>query len=868
MRFSTPWSPDPDAWAKYVPELRSPGLEAECAGPIPGLPPVVQRFHDFFILPEGPLEIPTPPPVARDMLYYTLSASPVPPPGQDIPTGASARPAAPPPPVRSWQVVNLLWGVHVSYEQAWHWLGSSLGELVESISLTPGEELEIQVYTWDRTKLSKDLEATDLVDQKYETSLTMHDSSQIVKRMEKERNWEFGANVGFSYGVTVGMDFNIGGSTSDTMERRREQKQEFTSKTAQQVRSERKTKISTVRETGIEQRRRRLIKNENPTRSVTYNFYETLSHYRVEIAPVEIVWAVAIPNELPSITPEWIVCHEGILREHLLDPYKEEAFSAAQRLAKRCPTNIVAEALSRLYHAFTAQTIQSSEMPYTVVESENVPCRVEYNMTINGLIQNALRIGQVVDAFFAGGGNDLLGQAYHLAGIARRDPAPYFKINANFEYVAGFLQGAVLNPTLAGLLAGLKLVSDWYQPNLVQDPVSYWFNYCPMSKLAESALGFAASVIITASGGALANASSAEEGAEESPVQPLAATSPEQTQALEERLADQALFDGLKCHIEENLLYYMRPIWIAEDAGQRHARLAHQLLGGTAEEAMLATLIEDRLLGFHLNCSVFPVRMGPELEAALEEAVRSDELPGGWPAPQGPLNLISLMRKTGSTKKSAVRKHFEQLARNRFQASARELLDQTMKQALSYVENCGASDMQKAGKSREPAPLTPQQLPEVISDAEQRIQEALAAAKKRPESNLTKEEQETKVQVEQWLEHLSSVALKDEVAVRITNDVANASRVGRQVEENQDLKPIVVSLPDGGYHCEPVVGRCSAAEPLREREIEADLILREAESEQAKLETERRSKRLEAGKLAPESSLPVFRLKLEKADEG
>jgi hypothetical protein len=226
------------------------------------------------------------------------------------------------------------WGLFIAYEQAWHWQGASLGELIDSISLTPKEELEIQVYTWDRTKMSRDLETTDLVDQKTETSLTMHSSAQVMRRMEEETHWDFGVNVGFSSGITAGVELGIGQSSSDVMERRREQTQDLTSRTARQVRSERRVAISTVRETGVEERRTRKLRNPSPTRTVTFNFYETLAHYRVEMAPVETTWVVAIPNRLPEVTPAWVAGHEGILRDHLLDSGQSPSFGAARRLAQ------------------------------------------------------------------------------------------------------------------------------------------------------------------------------------------------------------------------------------------------------------------------------------------------------------------------------------------------------------------------------------------------------------------------------------------------------------------------------------------------------------------------------------------------------
>ena len=665
MRFPVPWSTDPESWKEYVPEISHPGVEAEepgCLLPPYGTPPVVHRFHDLFLTQDRPFDFTT----ADEFGDYLV---------ENV-----ENPCTPCPEtrcIRPWEVQQVRCGIFVVYEQAWHWKGTSLGELIGSITLAPLEELEIQVFTWDRTKLSHDLETTDLVDKKSETSLTTHDSAHVVSRMEKEKEWQLGANLGFEYGVTVGTEVSVGESVRDADERGREQKQERTSKTAQQIRSERRIKISTVRETGVEERTRRLLKNHNPTRSVTYHFYETISHYQVDIAPVELRWVVAIPNQLPEITPCWVVCHEGILRDHLLDETQEPGFQAARGLTKPEKFNLVAEAACRLYDAFVAQPVRTGVRP------ERVP-----------FLERELRLreGGAPDSSSTPQDWELQEQlvAKIDAHLDRYPPADWSSFLSTREY----LKVVRDQPTVTGLRQALWVLRAW----LLEKPSDAGSLIYPVTPELEGAIGFALAVVDTYVGGELYGlppypapgmTGGANPETEPSPDLPVVTQPSEPPQNEEDwreaqiaRALDKSIFDGLKCHIEENLLQYMRPIWLAEDPGIRRALLSQRLLGSGM--SLLDSLIDEPLVGFHLNCSVFPVKMDAELEAKLREALRSGTVPNELSS-KAVHTFIAQVNTHGANLKKRVQEHYGQLANARFEADARHILNSVMAESLQRV---------------------------------------------------------------------------------------------------------------------------------------------------------------------------------------
>jgi hypothetical protein len=107
-----------------------------------------------------------------------------------------------------------------------------------------------------------------------------------------------------------------------------------------------------------------------------------------------------------------------------------------------------------------------------------------------------------------------------------------------------------------------------------------------------------------------------------------------------------------------------------------------------------------------------------------------------------------------------------------------------------------------------------------------------------------------------------------EVAADHLLQVQAAAVVAARVNHERDFKPIMVTLPDCGYYCEPVLGQCSAAEELRSREINADTGQAEAEARQAMSEAERRERRLAEGNLEADPATPTVRVVVEKERES
>ena len=323
-------------------------------------------------------------------------------------------------------------------------------------------------------------------------------------------------------------------------------------------------------------------------------------------------------------------------------------------------------------------------------------------------------------------------------------------------------------------------------------------------------------------------------------------------------------FEALRCHIAENILHYMRPIWLAEDPGQRLTRLSRELLGGVSDQPLIARLIEQPLLGFHLNCSVFPVRLGADLEKALRDSLSARAPASTLPAPEGPTTFAQMLAKSAKTLKGRIRDHFGRIADERFQADGRRLLEGAIRDAVRHALTC---EPPKDASVNAPA-LAPAMLPGVVSAAGVRIEAALKAAAESPSIYLSDDEKQLSVEADTFLNHLSGGETDDRATADCLTQVRDAGLVADRILHDQDFKPTMVTLPDGGYYCEPVLGKCSAAEELRSRELVAGTGQTEAEARQATTEAERKERRLVEGNLEADPTAPTVRVVVENQGEA
>lgn len=240
------------------------------------------------------------------------------------------------------------------YKVSWYALGHSLGEILYSLPLAPGETARLAVVDWSWDSLTKRDETTKLTEDvlhKTHRDRTITETVNAAVR-ELQRGSSFmggiassaggsgGANLGvLGLGAAVGNSWSMGGSTS-TSEGSREIAAESIQRVADsfsQASSVQREINSTVviqaRQEQSESIQTRTFSNYNHSHTLTILYYEVLRHFRVTVEWVRRRRAVLarLPKRIQAFDAAALMKHRLVLERALLDPQLKPGFDALEK---------------------------------------------------------------------------------------------------------------------------------------------------------------------------------------------------------------------------------------------------------------------------------------------------------------------------------------------------------------------------------------------------------------------------------------------------------------------------------------------------------------------------------------------------------
>ncbi|MQA24507.1 MAG: hypothetical protein GEU94_03360 [Micromonosporaceae bacterium] len=210
-----------------------------------------------------------------------------------------------------------------NYRQRWDPVAYQVGELVKTVPLAPKEVRKFTRKTVVKTKREEKESTSDKQSRKLETSDTWRAESQIVANASKKTNFNMKADGGFNVGVA-----NASGSTGasqDTASESNSTKKDFREsifKATEEYKQERSLKVETLDSTESTTEESGEISNPNDEIPVTYLFYQLQRRHRVSEHLHSVTPVVLVAQEFPDpgdIDDDWIVAHDWMLRESLLD---------------------------------------------------------------------------------------------------------------------------------------------------------------------------------------------------------------------------------------------------------------------------------------------------------------------------------------------------------------------------------------------------------------------------------------------------------------------------------------------------------------------------------------------------------------------
>ncbi|MCI0620804.1 MAG: hypothetical protein L0387_03895, partial [Acidobacteria bacterium] len=227
------------------------------------------------------------------------------------------------------------------YQQCWEPVGYTRGDLVNSFSLAPGEELTLEYHYWDKSTVKSEEELASETESKVTNTLTQRDSRELLSELFSEHGTKVDGGVNLTIPIPagevpipVGVDFNsdiaikVGTKLSATAKSSTDQVVEASNTFKQTHR----VRVEITRESGSENKQTRVIANTNRCHTLNCVYFEVLSNYLVSVGLVGIEPCLLVQFDTPKITREFILCHEHVLKRVLLDRLFLAGFEAAKKL--------------------------------------------------------------------------------------------------------------------------------------------------------------------------------------------------------------------------------------------------------------------------------------------------------------------------------------------------------------------------------------------------------------------------------------------------------------------------------------------------------------------------------------------------------
>jgi hypothetical protein len=504
--------------------------------------------------------------------------------------------------------------LRVSIAQVWEPKGYTRGDLVNTISLAPGEQLTLEFHSWDKTTYKSEKELI----QEQELRVTETSTERDVLTVSRETATKFNAHLDAHTRikiktVPVNLDGGAATETATKVGRTLEQTREHTVEAAQTLKMTRKLRIEVTREVGREQKQTRVIANTNRCHSLNCLYFEVMANYVVttRVTAVEPVLLLVRPR--PGVTPAWVLCHEAVLKSVLLDGVFLPGFDGAR----------VLETHDAFLEAKKAEAKARGEIAS------------QYQQEVKGLLK------AIVDAY-----DRVRGSARSVRKHARSWDCKMAKrlggslalavcvsVHAGLPALRRLLYGAMLygNETALNALRKLSDARETDNPGsalrdflAVVSPRDFQFNPATAAiakgldalgvpgGLVNALLGWGLLDLVADDGG-LSNAVAAASSRLDQlwGLPPSDKPQPKEGYATMEVAQARVAFDQLRCHIDDNWLHYAQAMWLAEHQDERFLRLQSY---GT-----VAAVLDDEVRGFLGHKSAYRL-LDPQVIKAIDLA--------------------------------------------------------------------------------------------------------------------------------------------------------------------------------------------------------------------------------------------------------
>ncbi len=215
----------------------------------------------------------------------------------------------------TYQATEIAHGHILTFKQVWRADGYSLGDLLYSLPLAPGQKKLISVLDWDRSETTIRLATRRSTEQFAATLSHDRDISETIStalhesmRARSEAHTEaFGGGLGVFIGPIViggGGGYSNAGSSANQLSTRTvsaqslQQVRDRTMQAASMVRAQRATVVQSSRQGESLQAQTEVVANYNHCHAMTVEYFEVLRHFRVDVEIAHVQECLFVPLEM------------------------------------------------------------------------------------------------------------------------------------------------------------------------------------------------------------------------------------------------------------------------------------------------------------------------------------------------------------------------------------------------------------------------------------------------------------------------------------------------------------------------------------------------------------------------------------------
>ncbi len=252
-----------------------------------------------------------------------------------------------------YQATTIAHGHILHFKQVWRADGYSLGDLLYSLPLAPCQKKTIAIVDWERREMTARTEL-ETAEERLLASLNRdRDISEMVQVSVSEQmragsrsevaSWAAGGGLGFGIdGFFIGAGGGGGGSYASSSAWQ-DAARRLSSSTLQQlrdsivqaataVRNRRSTVVQTVRQGETVQVQTEVVANHNHCHAITIQYFEVLRHFLITHELVGVQECLFIPLRMTPFDHDKILRWKKPLRRFLKDRSLARAFDAVERI--------------------------------------------------------------------------------------------------------------------------------------------------------------------------------------------------------------------------------------------------------------------------------------------------------------------------------------------------------------------------------------------------------------------------------------------------------------------------------------------------------------------------------------------------------